>query len=100
MPFLEVDINDDNARNFLGKKGGPTVDVFVHAIEAYNKSVKQEDRIDYQAMKDYPGTQQRYASYLRGLLERRVSIVDKRTGRNHTVFNAFRNDRRRRTAAA
>ena len=46
VPFLEVDINDDNARNFLGKKGGPTVDVLVHAIEAYNKSVKPEDRID------------------------------------------------------
>ena len=100
VPFLEVDINDDNASNYLGKKGGPKVDVFAHAIEAYNKSVSQDDRIDYQALKDYGGSQTRYASYLRGLLERRVSIVDKRTGHNRTVFNAFRNDRGRRAVAA
>ena len=100
VPFLEVDINDDNARKFLGKRGGPTVDVFVHAIEAYNKSVDPDNRIDYQTMKDYKGSQTRYASYLRGLLERRVSIVDKREGHNRKVFNAFRNDRGRRAVAA
>ena len=100
VPFMTVEITDNNASSFLGPKGRPTVDVFVHAIETYNKSVKPEDRIEYQKRNEYKGSAQRYASYIRGLLERRVSIVDKRTGHNRSVFNAFRNERGRRAAVA
>ena len=76
------------------------MNLFLHAINAYNASTDPKDQIQYQDFSKFNGSHKKYESYLRVLLKNRVTIVDKRPGHNQTLFDAFGNKRHRPTAVA
>ena len=56
VPFLSLDVTSDNARGLFGTKGGPTVNLFLHAINAYNASTDPKDQIQYQECGKFNGS--------------------------------------------
>ena len=59
-------------------RGKPNLDAYIAAAKAYNES-NPKHVIDISSVDDHT-TKRRYTAYLRGLLRRRVNIVDAREG--------------------